>query len=252
MDSSQAADAARDACFQILDTLLPTQTALSSAANRPYTAVLVEPDQSRATNFVLNNLMESLDTRWGFLFFHGAEHAAWAAEQVPSQLRSQITLRPIPADRPLAHFLASQEFLDQIPTETFLLIKTDSMINPRYAKKLYMFLDYDYVGAPWTWDHLQVGNGHLSLRKKSAMLRILKELGPFQGDYEDQYFSYGCKKTGAKVPSREVAREFSVSEIFHAASFGFHKPWGHLPTRFRDLCRICPELEELQKLQADK
>lgn len=237
------------ALFALRDMLLFSQSALQKATTYEHTAVLVEPAKSRATAFCLRNLAETLETNWGILFYHAAGQEEWARAQIPPMVSQQVSLRPIPDNKPLHEFLASSEFLEAIPTEVFLLMRTDSMINPSMCSKLRNFIQYDYVGAPWPWEHLQVGNGHLSIRRKSAMLRILKVLGPIETDYEDQYVSHGCKVIGANVPSKEVAREFCVSELFHSAPFGFHRPWDHLPTRFEDLCLLCPGLRTLKMLQ---
>jgi hypothetical protein len=123
------------------------------------------------------------------------------------------------------------------------------MINPAHRGLLEKFLQYDYVGAPWPWAHLHVGNGGFSLRKRSTMLKILDTLGPYGGLYEDQYYSTGCIKIGAKVPSREDAREFCIEQIYHERSFGMHKSWIHQPDRKDDLCKQCEGLETLIRLQ---
>jgi hypothetical protein len=214
-----------------------------------YTAILVEPAQSLATNFCLANLHNCLGPDWGILFYHGPGLADWAAAQIPPEAAERISLHELP-DAPLAEFLVSREFLQKIPTEVYLQMRTDSMIFPENAHKLAKFLEYDYVGAPWPWDHLHVGNGHLSLRRKSVLMRILDTLGPNTSQYEDLYVSHGCTKICAKVPSREVAREFSVSQLFHEAPFGFHRPWDHLPTRFDELCEFCPGLKTLRDLNS--
>jgi hypothetical protein len=60
-----------------------------------------------------------------------------------------------------------------IPTENFLIFQTDTLINPKYKDLIYEFINYDYVGAPWIINN-QVGNGGLSLRKKSKMIDIIK------------------------------------------------------------------------------
>lgn len=63
---------------------------------------------------------------------------------------------------------------ENIPTETFLIFQTDTLINPKYKDLIYEFIDYDYVGAPWI-SNGDVGNGGLSLRKKSKMIEIIKK-----------------------------------------------------------------------------
>ena len=64
---------------------------------------------------------------------------------------------------------------DYIKTEMFLIFQTDTLILNK--EKIYDFMNYDYVGAPFNrnfnWrrnypltDFYDVGNGGLSLRRK--------------------------------------------------------------------------------------
>ena len=115
-------------------------------------------------------------------------------------------------------------FYDNIPTETFLIFQTDSIILRENKDKIYDFIKYDYVGAPWpkTMDILgkmEVGNGGLSLRKKSKMVELLqyKEKGiandGLYGKYvaEDQFFcGYYVPEVNVYKPTYIKAREFSV------------------------------------------
>jgi hypothetical protein len=55
-----------------------------------------------------------------------------------------------------------------------LIFQLDTLLSEQYKNNIYNFLDYDYVGAPWAFNH-KVGNGGLSLRKKSKMLEILNK-----------------------------------------------------------------------------
>jgi hypothetical protein len=228
-------------------------------ASKPYTAILIEPRKHRAVAFVLQNLLDCLDqTEWSLIYYHGSSHAAWAnqiLETLTPEQQARITLCPCPTDSfdssaAYSYFVASREFLQQIPTETFLIAQTDSMINPARAADIGKFLNYDYIGAPWPWDHLQVGNGGFSLRRKSVMLKVLDSFGPLKGPYEDQFFSFCLQQLKANIPTKEVAREFAVEQLFHPNPFAFHKVWDHMPTRFDDLCEVCPGLRTLKSLQA--
>jgi hypothetical protein len=252
---------AADIRAQILrDTydLQATVQALDTASKK--TAILIEPRKHKAVPFVLQNLLECLPAEWDIQFFHGPSYTEWAKQALsacdPKQAQEtpRITLKPCPTDSfasPVAYsaFVASREFIQQIPTEVFLIVQTDSMINPNRAKDLAKFTTYDYVGAPWPWDHLPVGNGGFSLRRKSALLKVLDKFGPLQGPYEDQFFSSALQRLGANLPTREVAREFAVEQLFHPNPIAFHKVWDHMPTRFDDLATVCPGLRVLKSLQ---
>lgn len=230
--------------------------ALESATTETRTAILVEPRKHKAVRFVLQNLLDNLPSTWTIRFLHGATAGTWAnaiRNSFAEAERERIALIPAPADnfsqREYSTFIASREFIESIPTEQFLIVQTDSMINPAQKHKLEKFLQYDYVGAPWPWDTLQVGNGGFSLRKKSALLKVIDHLGPLKTDLEDQYFSFGMLVIKAFLPTKEVAKEFSVEQLFHPAPFAVHKVWDHMPTRFDDLCEAVPGLRDLAALQ---
>ncbi len=236
--------------------LLTLKATLESDVEK-YTAVVIEPRKHKALPFLLKNLLENLPLNWIIKVFHGLENSAWFDELLKEfSPVDRVRIFAVPLlvknfenSRAYSEFVASREFLAQIPTETFLIAQTDSMINPNCKDLLGKFLQYDYVGAPWPWDHLHVGNGGFSLRKRSAMLRILDRVGPLQGDYEDQFFSTAARVMKMKVPTREQAREFAVEQIYSPKFFGVHRVWDHLITRYEDLCDLCPGLGTLRSLQ---
>ena len=130
----------------------------------------------------------------------------------------------------------TEKFYEYIPTEIFLIFQTDTFIIEENKELINEFLEYDYVGAPWGETYLPeysiheynaVGNGGLSLRKKSKMLQILeknKETKLFKNMNEDICFSLQ-KNVEVKKPDFEKAKHFSVETIFSEKTFGIHCPW---------------------------
>ena len=124
------------------------------------------------------------------------------------------------------------------------------MIIPRNKDNIYHFLQYDYVGAPWSGgidDPLStdaVGNGGFSLRNRSAMIRLLEENPyPNNGIQEDTYISGLAKYK----PPLNKACAFSMESIPCWDSFGLHAPWKHI---FMDLViQVVPNIQELISLQ---
>lgn len=224
-----------------------------------YTAIIVEPRKHAALEFVLRNFLENLDDRWKVIVHHGNKNGEWLNEIIKNNLEkyhTRISVKNLEIDNltnssEYSKILTTRKFIEAIPTETFLVFQTDSMINPKYKHLLYKFIDYDYVGAPWPWDWLDVGNGGLSLRKRSTMLKIIDAFGPYNGLYEDQFYSINCKRVGGKKPTRDEAREFSIEQIYNECSFGMHKSWLHIPTRVDDLCNQCEGLRTLIELQKE-
>ena len=110
---------------------------------------------------------------------------------------------------------------DNIPTEIFLVFQTDTVICSKHKELINKFLLYDYVGAPWKDGN--VGNGGLSLRRKSKMLNIINNC-KYNNEPEDVYFSVACNLPLNK-PSFEEAKNFSVEGVYNDNSFGIHKIW---------------------------
>lgn len=221
-----------------------------------FTAIILEPRKHRALSFVVRNILTNLDSRWSVIIYHGTANSEWVQQVLKTdlaELSGRISLQNLGVEnltsKDYSRVLTTRTFIENIPTETFLMFQTDSMINPAHKDLWLKFLEYDYVGAPWPWDWLKVGNGGFSLRKRSTALAIIDQFGPYMGQYEDHFYSQGCEKIGAKKPSPEMAREFSIEQIYHPFSFGIHKAWIHQPTREEDLCKQCEGLKTLIELQ---
>ena len=100
------------------------------------------------------------------------------------------------------------------------------------------FLEYDYIGAPWTWaapiapsecpEGRCVGNGGFSIRSKRLMEAGSKlNYNPHDGDLvEDVYI---CREKGKELQSMgikfapvEIALRFSIENQPWNGQFGFH------------------------------
>ena len=129
-----------------------------------------------------------------------------------------------------------------------LLVQDDGMLIRPGVEDL--FLDYDYVGAPWPpGSHLVaagvgkdfIGNGGLSVRDVDAMLEITRTClhekmrlfnSAMQPVPEDVYFSAALEKRGGRFPSRALAQRFAMEMSLPPADqpppLGFHKPWPYV------------------------
>ena len=141
-----------------------------------------------------------------------------------------------------------------IDTEFVMLIHDDGfVINPDSWRD--DFLDYDYVGAPWKIpiNGEYVGNGGLSLRKKSKMLEIVNncKVKDENNNYlmEDRVFSYSCNNIPVYKPSEEEASQFSIEGVISNKSFGLHKSYDYLDkNEINNVKGWCPEIEKLTEL----
>ena len=220
-----------------------------------YTAVLVECRRLKVLRFVLHNFIENLDSNWNFLIVHGLENGEWframIAEEFPDQ-QNRFTFHEWPVADFTAlgynQYIMSAAFYKLIPTETLLIFQGDTMISPQNKGLLKKFMQYDFVGAPWKWGG--IGNGGLSLRKKSKMLEILKKYPVTEKfKHEDSYFSKYIMRVPHNIPTEFDAQEFSIETVFRERAFGLHAAWKHLPERLDDLRHIFPGLDTLIEQQ---
>ena len=229
-----------------------------------YTAIIIEPRKHRALEYVLTNFTDMLDTRWNFIIFHGTQNETFVNDIVNTKLNNHINrikLINLNVDNLTIHnyneLLYDPSFYALIPTEYFLIFQTDTQICSTYKNNIYKFIDnnYDYVGAPWEWNN-KIGNGGLSLRKKSKMLEIInicndrKQSSPDQLHNEDVFFSTICTdKVDIKLPSFEDATEFSIETVYSDNAFGIHKLWQYQNKRqIQKINKYCTGLDNLIEL----
>jgi hypothetical protein len=91
------------------------------------------------------------------------------------------------------------------------------------------FLDCDYVGAPWWYGPLGVGNGGFSLRSCDLMRHLSKSVAITQTMGEDvaicRALRWDLGRQGFKFPTSDMALRFSfecLRESNDSRHFGFH------------------------------
>ena len=252
--------------FNVCTNSIPTQIK-HYYSSREYTAIIIEPRVHNALFFVLHNFLENLSNNWTFILFHGNTNIDFISDMIDTKLvqhKHRIRLININIDNLSGHeyssILKTKDIYNYIETDHFLVFQTDTLILKENKHMIGDFLQYDYVGAPWKMDH-NVGNGGLSLRRKSKMLEIIDETNKhpifeiygnkFHASeiHEDIFFSY-CKNVDVYKPDFETAKKFSVETILHLNSFGIHKPWQYLsPDEWEQLKNAYPEVQQLKDLQ---
>jgi hypothetical protein len=218
-----------------------------------YTAIIVEPRKHKALSFVLNNFLENLSDDWKIIIFHGNLNKQFTQNIINNLCyKERIQMKNLNIDNLTIReynnlFMNNKDFYNYIPTETFLVFQTDTMIFPKYKNNINNFLKYDYVGAPWSFNprnNQNVGNGGLSLRKKSKMLEIMDK-DSNKTCNEDVYFSC-TNSVSLYKPSFEDAKHFSIEMVFSNQSFGCHKPWNY--NYKQTLIKSFPSIKELIQL----
>ncbi len=115
--------------------------------------------------------------------------------------------------------LTSLDFWNQFEEENVLIIQHDSAILRNGIEDYYQ---YDYIGAPIKWIDFPAMNGGFSLRRKSAMINVIKNYHYNGLENEDMYFCNGLKQLNGNLPTFDVAKSFSCETIFNLGSLGYH------------------------------
>ena len=115
--------------------------------------------------------------------------------------------------------LTSLAFWEQFTEENILIIQHDSAILRTGIED---YFKYDFIGAPIKWIDFPAMNGGFSLRRKSAMINVIKNYYYNGLDNEDIYFCNGLKQLNGNLPTFETAKEFSCETIFNLGSLGYH------------------------------
>jgi hypothetical protein len=224
----------------------------SEKSGKKYTAVIVEPRKHKALPFVLENFLTNLSDEWDIIIMHGNKNEEYVDDIIENSLSSfenRISKVNLNVDNltisDYNNMLKSKEFYEKIPTEIFLIFQTDTVICENDKDLINKFLEYDYVGAPWR--NGGVGNGGLSLRRKSKMLEIISNC-PTKNENEDVFFANPC--VDIYKPSYEDAKEFSVEQVYNKRSFGVHKAWGENMTdaNIEKKVNSCKPMKKLMEL----
>ena len=209
-----------------------------------YTAIIIEPRKHPAFLYVVKNALNVLDCN--IIIYHGNLNKNFVQRMVTTIADNRVSTVHLNVDNftqnEYSIFLkTNKEFYETIPTDTFLMFQLDSILFKKNKHLINQFLNYDYVGAPWEAN--EVGNGGLSIRKKSKMLEII-EKEPYNDDPEDVFFSMN-KTVPLNKPSAKEAAHFSVENVYEAVTLGSHQPWKQRHTNFY---RLYPELFEFEKI----
>jgi hypothetical protein len=216
-----------------------------------YTAVIIEFRKHQALSYVLSNFLENLSDEWKFLIFHGnlnKDYVQTIIDEDLTEYRDKIKTIHLPYNNMQIHeysrLLTSETTVyDNIDTETFLIFQTDTIIIKKNKDLINQFLEYDYVGAPW--NDGTIGNGGLSLRKKSKMLEIIETNVERRNLAEDAFFSTP-ENVEIYKPIASEAYKFSVEHNPVCMNpFGCHKPWYY---GFNNFCGMHDEVRMLYNL----
>lgn len=192
--------------------------------NTDYHAVIIESRPNIDLETVIKNTFYFLSQskkNWGLTLFYTNKNE----EFVNSRFLNYPNINLLKLDLSEINLyiyddiLLSENFWNIIHSENILIFQLDSTLLKAGIDE---FLNWDYIGAPWTKpkEKKLVGNGGLSFRKKSVMLDIIKKYKQDKYIKEDIFF---CKYI-SKLPTVETASKFSVEDVYYDNPLGIHQP----------------------------
>ncbi|KAI4180644.1 MAG: hypothetical protein L6R41_007102 [Letrouitia leprolyta] len=165
----------------------------------------------------------------------------------------------------ISRFLTTLWVYDTLlkPAENLLVFQTDSILCSQSGKSLNAWLEYDWVGAPWNRAGRFGGNGGLSMRKVSSIIKVLKnQIRIPHSEPEDVWLSVRLGHlTGAKLANGTVANEFSVENTYAERPMGYHlghsgrgNPAAYLgtPEKRKKIWDYCPEIKMLTDMDPEQ
>lgn len=214
---------------------------------------------------------------WPLLFMGSPESLSHMRASPPiTNLEKSGRLRflPIPPQYSLRdRETISQMFTDEhlyadilAPAEHLLIFQPDAIFCANSDQSLNDYLEWDWVGAPWSLTSTYGGNGGLSVRRISRILRAIREKGPRQhgdGALEDLWLTSKMREfEDWHMPNVTVSKRFSVESVWDDRPLGYHIGWLGVhheqiwteEWQIRHILEYCPEVKLVlgMKLVADK
>ena len=152
------------------------------------------------------------DVKWGLQIFHSEGNENYIKNIVKDWDINKETHTEL---------LKSIEFWELVEGEIILNFQIDSLL---LRDNIEEFLDYDFIGAPWSKpkEGKFVGNGGLSIRNKLKTIEYLKKYENEKGVWEDIFFVKHLDDH--QLPDILTAMKFSVEDIFYPHPVGIHRP----------------------------
>ncbi|RPA87942.1 hypothetical protein BJ508DRAFT_196802, partial [Ascobolus immersus RN42] len=207
-------------------------------------ALLIEDRPLATTTPVLLYFMTVVPPEWKFLYLGSPESIAFLNHSLPIQhfvnsgkleMRLLDPRMKLHGQEELSRTFTARWFYEEPKMspcydcpEFLLNFQTDSMICSNSGQDLNSWLMWDWVGAPWLEQDIMGGNGGLSLRRISKVLKVL-EMEQREDDdpqLEDLWLSRRVGVLpGAVVPNGTISKTFSVESIWYEAPLGYHTGW---------------------------
>jgi hypothetical protein len=211
----------------------------SSLYDRTKLAFLVETRPLPHLPALFAHMTNLVPPEWTFKFMGSPTAIAFMRSSLLiSRLEAsgKLSIVPLPSNYTLSDRESiSQMFTDPhlyknilAPAENLLVFQPDSIFCANAPTTLNDFLEWDWIGAPWSSTAKYGGNGGLSLRKVSKVLEVLEGERRTVGDgaLEDLWLSSRLNGLeGARIPNATVSKTFSVESVWDDMPLGYHIGW---------------------------
>lgn len=213
-----------------------------SATETPLECVIIEPRNHVNLDAVLRNVSCMLPYA-ALNIYHSKNNESTIRDIVYKKGLNNVRLNCFADDNitrsQYCDLLCSSTFWEELQSKKVLIFQTDSGIR---KNKILRYMEYDFVGAPWSWpiygdENIYIGNGGFSLRNRHLMHDIShvfkrkldyhdKELG----EPEDIFFArHLVNVNDAILPTFDIASSFAVEHNSHIDPFGFHQAYSFHP-----------------------
>lgn len=208
-----------------------------SVNNTKLSILLIEPRKHewlKGTLYNLAHIYGGTDTQ--LYVFYGNDNYAYLNKIIKDW--KNVKLFPLKSlgynnnlqPHPLQHSKLSCDvnLWKKINSDYVLTMTTTSLLRRKVDD---IFFEYSFVGAPWknAPEDKCVGNGGFSLRNVKDMIKVCKEIN-YNIEYntrrvlEDTLINEKLRINKKKIPSKDIASQFSVETIFSDNPVGCHAP----------------------------
>jgi hypothetical protein len=196
--------------------------------NSNFNCIIVEPRNHNHLMKIVYQFAKVLGDKFQMQIFHGNKNI----ELIENIKKMIINVKTINLNidnltiYEYSELLKKKSFWNNVEGENILVFQTDTYIFKNFPNK---YFKYDFIGAPWkeinNISKTVIGNGGLSLRKKSSMLNIIDKYEDIDEINEDVYFCKYFKLDNYLLPEFNIAKKFCVENVFFENPYGLHKPY---------------------------
>ncbi|CAK7230134.1 hypothetical protein SCUCBS95973_007469 [Sporothrix curviconia] len=193
-----------------------------SMFNESKVALLIENRPFPVLAPLMLHFISVVPPDWRFRFMGSVEsvEAINTSVAIREQVKAgKLDLTYIPSNmstgsqEEISRFLTTPWLYESVlqPAEWLLVFQTDSILCANSQRNINEYLEYDWIGAPWSTSSRWGGNGGLSIRRVSAMIDVLRNQVRVDGsEPEDVWLAERlAHRPNSKVANGTVSLTFS-------------------------------------------